>query len=53
MHLLLSQLKLVDHGAMREVYMAEQVLNQVGYLVPMFMDDSPFSSTTKDAIVCG
>lgn len=30
MHLLLSQLKLVDHGAMREVYMAEHILNQVG-----------------------
>uniref|UniRef100_A0A672FW71 DNA-directed RNA polymerase subunit n=1 Tax=Salarias fasciatus TaxID=181472 RepID=A0A672FW71_SALFA len=29
-HLLLSQLRLLDHGAMREVYEAEQVLSQVG-----------------------
>uniref|UniRef100_A0A8C4FG15 DNA-directed RNA polymerase subunit n=1 Tax=Dicentrarchus labrax TaxID=13489 RepID=A0A8C4FG15_DICLA len=29
-HLLLNQLKLVDHGAMQEVYQIEQVLNQVG-----------------------
>uniref|UniRef100_A0A3B4YLU2 DNA-directed RNA polymerase subunit n=1 Tax=Seriola lalandi dorsalis TaxID=1841481 RepID=A0A3B4YLU2_SERLL len=28
-HLLLNQLKLVDHGAMQEVYQIEQVLNQV------------------------
>lgn len=30
MHLLLNQLKLVDHGALQEVYMVEEVLNQVG-----------------------
>lgn len=30
MHLLLNQLKLVDHGALQEVYMVEVVLNQVG-----------------------
>uniref|UniRef100_A0A3Q3FIR8 DNA-directed RNA polymerase subunit n=1 Tax=Labrus bergylta TaxID=56723 RepID=A0A3Q3FIR8_9LABR len=29
-HLLLQQLKLLDHGAMQEVYRIEQVLNQVG-----------------------
>ena len=29
-HLLLNQLKLVDHGAMQEVYLIEQILNQVG-----------------------
>uniref|UniRef100_A0A8C2XJC7 DNA-directed RNA polymerase subunit n=1 Tax=Cyclopterus lumpus TaxID=8103 RepID=A0A8C2XJC7_CYCLU len=29
-HLLLNQLKLVDHGAMQEVYQLEQVLFQVG-----------------------
>ena len=29
LHLLLSQLKLVDHGAMLDVYTIEQVLNQV------------------------
>ena len=29
-YLLLNQLKLVDHGAMQEVYLIEQVLNQVG-----------------------
>lgn len=28
-HLLLNQLKLVDHGAMQEVYQAERVLNQL------------------------
>ncbi|KAM9357147.1 DNA-directed RNA polymerase I subunit RPA1 [Symphorus nematophorus] len=27
-HLLLNQLKLVDHGAMQEVYLIEQILNQ-------------------------
>uniref|UniRef100_A0A8C8DSH0 DNA-directed RNA polymerase subunit n=1 Tax=Oryzias sinensis TaxID=183150 RepID=A0A8C8DSH0_9TELE len=31
-HLLLNQLKLVDHGAIREVYQIEHVLNQVGSL---------------------
>uniref|UniRef100_A0A3B4EPZ8 DNA-directed RNA polymerase subunit n=1 Tax=Pundamilia nyererei TaxID=303518 RepID=A0A3B4EPZ8_9CICH len=30
MHLLLNQLKLLDHGAMQEVYQIEQVLGQVG-----------------------
>lgn len=30
-HLLINQIKLVDHGAMQEVYQAEQVLNQVGF----------------------
>lgn len=30
MHLLLNQLRLVDHGAMQEVYQIEQVLFQVG-----------------------
>ena len=29
-HLLLNQLKLLDLGAMQEVYLIEQVLNQVG-----------------------
>lgn len=29
-HLLLNQLKLVDHGAMQDVYQIEQVLSQVG-----------------------
>uniref|UniRef100_A0A8D0D500 DNA-directed RNA polymerase subunit n=1 Tax=Sander lucioperca TaxID=283035 RepID=A0A8D0D500_SANLU len=30
-HLLLNQLKLVDHGNMQEVYQIEQVLSQVGF----------------------
>lgn len=30
MHLLLNQLKLVDNGAMQQVYQIEQVLSQVG-----------------------
>lgn len=30
MHLLLNQLKLLDLGALQEVYQAEQVVNQVG-----------------------
>lgn len=30
MHLLVNQLKLLDHGAMQEVYQIEQVLGQVG-----------------------
>lgn len=34
-HLLLNQLKLVDHGAMQEVYQIEQVLNQVGLNLPL------------------
>ncbi|CAN9514672.1 unnamed protein product [Ophioblennius macclurei] len=33
-HLLLNQLKLVDHGAMQEVYQAEQVLSQ-------YLDENP------------
>lgn len=37
MHLLLSQLKLVDHGAMREVYMAEHILNQ-------YLEENPKAS---------
>lgn len=28
-HLLLNQLKLVEHGAMQEVYQVEQIINQV------------------------
>ncbi len=32
-HLLLNQLKLLDHGAMQEVYLIEAVLNQVGLKV--------------------
>uniref|UniRef100_A0A3B5AX27 DNA-directed RNA polymerase n=1 Tax=Stegastes partitus TaxID=144197 RepID=A0A3B5AX27_9TELE len=35
-HLLLNQLKLVDHGAMQEVYQLEQLLSQVGlYLLKL------------------
>lgn len=37
MHLLLNQLKLVDHGALQEVYMVEEVLNQVGIKSTYFM----------------
>uniref|UniRef100_A0AAX7VDN6 DNA-directed RNA polymerase subunit n=1 Tax=Astatotilapia calliptera TaxID=8154 RepID=A0AAX7VDN6_ASTCA len=36
MHLLLNQLKLLDHGAMQEVYQIEQVLGQVGSALTMF-----------------
>ncbi|TMS17580.1 DNA-directed RNA polymerase I subunit RPA1 [Larimichthys crocea] len=32
-HLLLNQLKLLDHGAMQEVYQIEQYLNQIKHLV--------------------
>uniref|UniRef100_I3KFX5 DNA-directed RNA polymerase subunit n=1 Tax=Oreochromis niloticus TaxID=8128 RepID=I3KFX5_ORENI len=35
MHLLLNQLKLLDHGAMQEVYQIEQVLGQVGSALTM------------------
>uniref|UniRef100_A0A3B5ANX7 DNA-directed RNA polymerase subunit n=1 Tax=Stegastes partitus TaxID=144197 RepID=A0A3B5ANX7_9TELE len=38
-HLLLNQLKLVDHGAMQEVYQLEQLLSQVGlYLLKLTVD---------------
>lgn len=30
-HLLLNQLRLLDHGAMQEVYQTEHVLNQVEF----------------------
>lgn len=38
-HLLLNQLKLVDHGAMQEVYRIEQVLSQVGLYLLQQNDD--------------
>lgn len=37
MHLLLNQLKLVDHGALQEVYMVEEVLNQVGVVTWLYI----------------